>query len=132
MPGGDAVQVHSQTPPHQQDQLGKSTHFNLIDSPRQAGSFPHRSQPRQQSLFDVLTCPPQASYTLYLCWIGRERKNSDYFFKPICCLALKCAVSSLERTFSVILSLPGSVVAHSRVPLPSLIITCCSSETPAA
>lgn len=46
---------------------------------RQAGSFPHRSQQRQQSLFDVLTCPPQASYTLYLCWIGRERKNSDYF-----------------------------------------------------
>lgn len=102
----------------------------------QAGSFPRCSQQCEQSLFDGLTCPPQACYTCYLCWIGRERgekkKRFRLFFKPICCLALKYAVSSLEHTFSVIRSLPEPVVAHSRVPLPSFIITCCSSETLAA
>lgn len=102
-----------------------------------AGSFPRCSQQCEQSLLDGLTCPPQACYTRYLCWIGRERGGGrgaeiQIIFKPICCLALKYAVSSLEHTFSVIRSLPEPVVAHSRVPLPSFIITCCSSETLAA
>lgn len=35
---------------------------------------------------------------------GGKKKKIQIIFKPICCLALKYAVSSLERTFSVIRS----------------------------
>lgn len=80
VPGRDAGWMHNQTPSHQQDHLSKSTYFNLADCPRQAGSFPRCSQQRQQSLFDVLTCPPQASYTLFVGLGGKKKKkNSDYF-----------------------------------------------------
>lgn len=119
------------TTKHRQNQLSRSTYFNLAYSPQAGRIRPSLLPAAPAELFDVLTCPPQASYTLYLSWTGRKKKP-QIIFKPICWLALKYAASSLECTFSVIRSLPEPVLTHSRVPLPSFIITCCSSETSAA